>query len=77
MNDHILTKAKAQFYTEFREMIMIFNDLNNITEIDSDALEYLVENEKNIFLPNVKELSQEKVNLLKNRKNSVHLGFTI
>lgn len=67
--DHsILTLEMAEFYTKYREMISIFNDFYVVTDIEFDALQYLVESKSHIALPNVKTLSKEKLEYLKNHE---------
>lgn len=44
----------AEFYTMYREMLSIFNSFNVVTDIEFDALKYLVESKSHIALPNVK-----------------------
>lgn len=77
MNDHILTLKKAENFVAWPEIYRIFNDWNVITEVEYDALEYLVNNAKVIQLPNVKELSPEKIELLKKYKHGLIIGFEI
>jgi hypothetical protein len=47
------------------------------TDIDYDALEYLVKNSSRIMLANVKELSEEKKELLRGYKGNLLIGITI
>lgn len=75
MNIHVLTLDKAKLYTDYPEIIRIFNDLNVITDIEFEALNYLVENKKDIFLPNVKELSKEKKEYLEKHQHFIRLGI--
>jgi hypothetical protein len=75
-NDHsVLTLEMAEFYTKYREMISIFNNFYVVTDIKFDALKYLVENKSHIALPNVKTLSKEKLDYLKNHEYNIILGI--
>lgn len=74
MSDHILTLRKAENFVAWPEFYRIFNDWNVITEVEYDALEYLVNNAKVIMLPNVKELSEDKIELLKDFNGYLSIG---
>ena len=76
MNDHILTLDKAMMFINYGEMFRIFwKDWDVITEVEYDALEYLVKNGTYIHLPNVKSLSDDKLELLKDFEGHLVLGF--
>lgn len=75
MSDHILTLRKAENFVAWPEFYRIFNDWNVITEVEYDALEYLVNNAKVIMLPNVKVLSADKIELLRKYKHYLNIGF--
>ena len=75
MTNYVLKIDKAKLYTDYPEIIRIFIDLNVITDIEFEALKYLVENKKEIFLPNVKELSKEKKEYLEQHEHFIRLGF--
>lgn len=77
MNDHILTLKRAENFVAWPEFYRIFNDYNIITEVEYDALEYLVNNAKSIILPNVKYLTADKLQLLKQYKHFLKIGFEI
>lgn len=77
MSDHILTLRKAENFVAWPEFYRIFNDWNVITEVEYDALEYLVNNAKEIMLPNVKILSKEKMKLLKEYEGLVIIGINL
>lgn len=49
-------------------MLSIFNSFNVVTDIEFDALKYLIESKSHIALPNVKTLSKEKLEYLKNHE---------
>ena len=74
MTNYVLKIDKAKLYTDYPEIIRIFIDLNVITDIEFEALKYLVENKKEIFLPNVKELSKEKKEYLEKHNHYIRLG---
>lgn len=66
MDEHILTIEKARLFVAYREIYMIFwKDWDIITEVEYDALEYLINNSSMIRLKNVTYLSQDKIELLK------------
>jgi hypothetical protein len=77
MND-VLTLDKAQEMVQFAEFFRIFwADWHLYTDVKYEALAYLVENSSKIILPNVKYLSEDKVDLLREYKGYLELGFTI
>jgi hypothetical protein len=77
MEEHILTLEKAMELVKFREMYAIFRmDWHINTDVEYDALEYLVKNSSLIDLPNVTSLSDEKMELLKDFKGYLVLGFS-
>ncbi len=75
MNEHILTLEKAKSFVAYPEMFLIFwADWHIITEVEYDALEYLVQYSSRINLPNVKSLTDDKIELLKNYKGHLVIG---
>ena len=75
MADHILTMEKAKLFVTYPEIYKIFwKEWEMITEVNYDALEYLVTNSSYINLPNVKELSSDKMVLLKDYKGYLNIG---
>jgi len=77
MNDHILTLKRAENFVAWPEFYRIFNDYNIITEVEYDALEYLVNNAKSITLPNIRELTDDKIELLKKYKGRISIGIDV
>ena len=69
-----LERAKLNVaFPEFSQ-ILLWESWHCFTDIDYDALEYLVQNSSRIFLPNVKALSKDKMTLLKSYKGFVEIG---
>lgn len=69
-----LERAKLNCdYPEFA-LVLMWQSWSCYTDIDYDALEYLVNHSSRILLPNVKELSTEKRDLLKGYKGSIRIG---
>ena len=63
-----IDKAKLNCdYPEFA-LVLMWQSWSCYTDIEYDALEYLVKHSSRILLPNVKELSQDKRDLLKGYK---------
>jgi len=60
-----LTIEEAKYMVRFAEMMNIFwKNWEQFTEVDDDALEFLVANSGKIILPNVKVFSVNQLQLL-------------
>jgi hypothetical protein len=76
MSDHVLTIEKAKLFVRYPEIFRIFwKNWDAITEVEYEALKYLVENSNIIYLPNVKSLSTEKAELLKSYRGYLKIGI--
>jgi hypothetical protein len=76
--NNVLTLERAELMVRFVEFYSIFwADWYQYTDIEYDALAYLVEKSDKIILPNVKCLSEEKVALLRLYKGYLEIGFLI
>ena len=72
-----LDRAKMNVdYPEFA-LVLIWQSWSCYTDIDIDALDYLVKHSSRIMLSNVKELSEEKKELLRRYKGQLVIGVTI
>lgn len=70
-----LERAKMNVdYPEFA-LVLMWQSWDCYTDIDYEALEYLVNHSSRIILSNVKELSEEKIALLRNYKGGLVIGF--
>lgn len=70
-----LTLDQAQHMVRFSEIFNIFwRDWEVITEVDDDALEFLVANSSKIILPNVKEFTAYQLSLFKEYKGFLKLN---
>ena len=71
-----MTLDRAKLNVEFPEFsqILIYESWLCFTDIDYDALEYLVQTSSRIFLPNVSALSEDKITLLKSYKGFIEIG---
>lgn len=76
MEAKTMTLDRAKLNVEFPEFsqILIYESWLCFTDIDYDALEYLVQNSSRIFLPNVSALSEDKITLLKSYKGFIEIG---
>ena len=70
---------RAKLNVEFPEfaLVLMWQSWSCYTDIQYDALEYLVKNSSRIMLSNVKELSEEKKALLRGYKGHLVIGVTI
>ena len=70
---------RAKLNVEFPEfaLVLIWQSWHRYTDIDLDALDYLVKKSSRILLPNVKELTEEKKVLLRGYKGPLVIGATI
>lgn len=68
---------RAKLNVEFPEFALVFiwQSWSCFTDIDYDALEYLVNNCARILLPNVKELSDDKLEFIKKYKGYIDIGL--
>ena len=72
-----LDRAKMNVdYPEFA-LVLIWQSWSCYTDIDIDALDYLVKHSSRIMLSNVKELTEEKKELLRGYKGQLVIGVTI
>ena len=72
-----LDRAKLNVeYPEFA-LVLMWQSWGCYTDIEYDALEYLVKYSSRIMLSNVKELSEEKKELLRGYKGHLVIGVTI
>ena len=70
---------RAKLNVEFPEfaLVLMWQSWSCYTDIEYDALEYLVKYSSRIMLSNVKELSEEKKALLRGYKGNLVIGVTI
>lgn len=70
-----LTLEEAQYMVRFAEIMNIFwKNWEQFTEVDDDALEFLVANSSKIILPNVKEFTAYQLSLFKEYKGFLKLN---
>ena len=79
MEQQIMTLDKAKLNVDYPEfaLVLMWQSWSCFTDIDYDALEYLVKHSSRILLPNVKELSEEKKQLLREYKGSLEIGVKL
>ena len=72
-----LDRAKLNVeYPEFA-LVLTWQSWSCYTNINLDALEYLVKHSSRILLPNVKVLSEDKIQLLKNYTGYIQIGLKV
>ena len=72
-----LDRAKLNVeYPEFA-LVLMWQSWSCYTDIEYEALEYLVNNSSRIILSNVKELSEEKKELLRGYKGNLVTGIKL
>ncbi len=71
-----MTLQRAKLNVQFPEFsqILIYESWLCFTDIDYEALEYLVRHSSRIIMPNVKALSEDKITLLKSYKGFLEIG---
>jgi hypothetical protein len=79
MEAKTMTLDRAKMNVEFPEFsqILIYESWLCFTDIDYEALEYLVYNSSRILLPNVKALTEDKRLLLKSYKGFIDIGVVL
>ena len=79
MEQQIMTLDKAKLNVDYPEfaLVLIWQSWSCYTDIDYDALEYLVNHSSRILLSNVKELTEDKKQLLRGYKGHLVIGVTI
>lgn len=79
MEPKVMDLHRAKLNVEFPEFSLVLSgqSWDSYTDIDFDALEYLVKNSSRILLRNVKELSEEKKELLRGYKGGLVIGVNI
>ena len=79
MEPKVMDLDRAKLNVEFPEfaLVLMWQSWSCYTDIQYDALEYLVKNSSRIMLSNVKELSEEKKALLRGYKGHLVIGVTI
>ena len=79
MEPKTMTLDRAETVVAFPEFanVLIWQSWHCYTDIDLDALEYLVNNSLRILLPNVMELTEEKKAVLRGYKGPLVIGATI
>ena len=79
MEKQIMTLDKAKLNVDYPEfaLVLIWQSWSCYTDIDYDALEYLVNHSSRILLSNVKELSDEKKQLVRGYKGHLVIGVKL
>lgn len=79
MEQKVMDLDRAKLNVEYPEfaLVLMWQSWSCYTDIEYDALEYLVKNSSRIMLSNVKELSEEKKELLRGYKGHLVIGVTI
>jgi hypothetical protein len=76
MEAKIMTLQRAKLNVEFPEFsqILIYESWLCFTDIEYEALEYLIQHSSRIMLPNVKALTEDKLLLLKSYNGYLEIG---
>lgn len=71
-----MTLQRAKLNVQFPEFsqVLIYESWLCFTDIEYEALEYLVQHSSRIILPNVKALTEDKLLLLKNYNGYLEIG---
>jgi hypothetical protein len=79
MEPKVMDLDRAKLNVEYPEfaLVLLWQSWSCYTDIEYDALEYLVKYSSRIILSNVKELSEEKKELLRGYKGHLVIGVTI
>jgi len=74
-----MTLERAKLNCDYPEFALVFmwESWNCYTDIDLDALKYLVKHTSRIILPNVKLLSSDKSEILKTYKGFIDIGIKL
>lgn len=75
MENKTLNLDMAMTKVKFREITQIlWREWEAYTHIEEDALQYLVENTRHIYLPNITKLSDAQKLILKDFKGLLEIG---
>lgn len=79
METKVMDLDRAKLNCDFPEfaLVLMWQSWSCYTDIDYDALEYLVKHSSRILLPNVKSLNEEKRALIKSYKGYLEIGFNL
>jgi hypothetical protein len=79
MEPKVMDFERAKLNCDFPEfaLVLIWQSWSCYTDIEYDALEYLVRHSSRIMLSNVKELSEEKKMLLRNYNGHLVIGVDL
>ena len=79
MEPKVMDLHRAKLNVDFPEfaLVLMWQSWSCYTDIDYDALEHLVQNSSRIMLSNVKELSEEKKELLRGYKGHLVIGIKL
>ena len=79
MEQQIMTLDKAKLNVDYPEfaLVLIWQSWTCFTGIEYDALEHLVNHSSRILLSNVKELTEDKRQLLRGYKGHLVIGVKL
>ena len=79
MEAKVMDLERAKINVQFPEFsqILIYESWLCFTDIEYDALEYLVRHSSRIILPNVKVLTEEKLLILKSYNGYLEIGVVL
>jgi hypothetical protein len=79
MEPKVMNLERAKLNCDFPEfaLVLMWQSWSCYTDIDLDALEYLVKHSSKILLPNVKILVEAKKLILKDYKGHLLIGINI
>ena len=79
MEQQIMTLDKAKLNVDYPEfaLVLMWQSWTCFTGIEYDALEYLVNHSSRILLSNVKELTEDKKQLLRGYKGHLVIGVKL
>ena len=79
MEPKVMDLDRAKLNVEYPEfaLVLIWQSWSCYTDIDYDALEYLVNHSSRILLPNVNKLTDDKKGLLRVYKGSLEIGLKL
>jgi hypothetical protein len=79
MEPKVMDLHRAKLNVEFPEfaLVLMWQSWSCYTDIEYDALEYLVKYSSRIMLSNVKELSEEKKEVMRGFKGHLVIGLKL